>query len=344
MLRILLPVLLTLTSPLLAAPLTDAATGIIFPGSPGRWLRVDYHEYDPKELYGVSYGYKLEGSLEGVVTCYIYSKGLKTIPAGADSDLVRDEILGAMQGVVDAWAQRGGEVTELLPISAVRTKTDNRLLAVLGAQRIRHQGTTSVSLTVLTSYKDQFLKIRHTFPGEDLEVALNNLGEFVRLLFTANAAVFPEVNLSSEPVALPARSRVAISIDPADEAVESGAVWVAYAIIRLQYRTENNLPLPPRGEILPGFVEEITGRTQALNVYRELKEKNPGLMDRYWEDLLKVEAAGFIAPYVWANHRHPHWPKSERPADLDKFQKWRKKNLKGHKPQTHAGLVIESGS
>ena len=61
---------------LTADPLTDGATGLVFPGSPGHWLRVGYRELEPKDTQGVTYTYQMEGEGQGVLTCYVYTLGL----------------------------------------------------------------------------------------------------------------------------------------------------------------------------------------------------------------------------------------------------------------------------
>jgi len=342
MLRALILVMALLASPLWAAPVTDTATGLIFPGGSNQWLRVAYREHEPRELYGVSYAYMREGMTHGTLTCYVYNLGLGDIPDGADSERVRLEMQNSFQGVPQVWVQQGAAVAELWPVSAVRTKADNRLFAYLGAHIIGHNGEANISLTVLTAYHGQFLKLRYTFPGNDLQAAIDDLTGFVYHLYQANGRDMPELTLTKEPMTIAGQRNVAISFDDRRlPGTKAGKVWIAYGVMRLKYREDNQIPLPAVGDVRPGFAEEVFARSQAVKVYLDLKGSDPGWTDGYWEALRTVEAAGYMAAYVWTHHHRHDWPHSEKPAELAKFRKWQKKKLKKHLPESHVILQMQ---
>lgn len=110
---------------------------------------------------------------------------------------------------------------------------------------------------------------------------------------------------------------------------------------RAAYRDEHKLPLPPSGEIIPSFNEEIYARTTAAQVYQELKTKDKGLHDPYWEILSLVKKKGFMDAYVWTYLHRSEWQNREKPKSLSAFQEWSSLSLKDHKPQTYGSLAVE---
>lgn len=322
--------------------MTDAATGLLFPGGSNQWLRIGFHEHEPKERFGVSYAYKREGMVEGTLTCYVYNLGLTDIPDGADSDRVRIEMYDTIRSVPAVWAPQGATVTELWPVSAIRTQGDNRLVAYLGAHLITQGDTANVSLSVVSAYKGSFFKLRYTFPGRDLQAAIDDLTGFVYLLCKANGVELPQLNLVKEPMKIAGMKNVAISFnDRRLPQTTAGAFWTAYGVMRLKYREDNGLPLPEKGDVRPSFEEEVFARSQAVKVYNEVLARDPGCADSYWSTLAAVEAQGFMKAYVWTHHHRYDWPDKSQPRDLAKFRKWQKKNLKKHVPQTPVILEMQ---
>ena len=111
----------------------------------------------------------------------------------------------------------------------------------------------------------------------------------------------------------------------------------------MAYHEEHNLPIPRGREIIPSFDEEVSGRRMAIRAYRDIKKKEGRRADSYWESMSTVEAAGFLAPYVWTFHRRRDWPASKRPQSLATFESWRRKALARHKPQTFGWLEGNNG-
>jgi hypothetical protein len=111
----------------------------------------------------------------------------------------------------------------------------------------------------------------------------------------------------------------------------------------MAYHEEHNLPIPPSDEIIPTLEEEISGRRIAIGAYRDLKKKDSGLRDVYWESMSSVESAGFLAPYIWTFHRRREWPQSKGPRNLAAFNAWRRTALNGHTPQTYGWLEGNKG-
>ena len=112
-----------------------------------------------------------------------------------------------------------------------------------------------------------------------------------------------------------------------DPALQS---WVSYSLGRsvcqLQIGGEN----PARES---SFECEMTARRLLLDTWLEQQAENPDRVDEYLDELSNVQAAGYLEEYVARYFGKRHWA---LPHDLDvaAFKKWRRRNLRGHKPQT----------
>ncbi|MBK8857360.1 MAG: hypothetical protein IPN11_06625, partial [Opitutaceae bacterium] len=73
--------------------------------------------------------------------------------------------------------------------------------------------TANVSLSVVSAYKGSFFKLRYTFPGRDLQAAIDDLTGFVYLLCKANGVELPQLNLVKEPMKIAGMKNVAISFN-----------------------------------------------------------------------------------------------------------------------------------
>ena len=130
---------------------------------------------------------------------------------------------------------------------------------------------------------------------------------------------------------------IAIQFDPN---TPNAAVWLGYLLSRVAYRTKHKLPVAESGVIVPTFDEEVDARTGAATIYQELKEKDKGLRDGYWETLSQVKSRGFMNAYVWTYLRQARWPVSQQPKNLAAFQAWSRSNLKNHKAITYGALGV----
>ena len=134
---------------------------------------------------------------------------------------------------------------------------------------------------------------------------------------------------------------IAIQVDPASASESAMPIWLGYLMERQVYHIQHNLPLPASGEIQPSFDEEVSARNGAVQIYKELKEKDKGLHEAYWETLSQIKAKGFMKAYVWTYLRRREWPNSQKPGNLEEFQVWSRVNLRNHKPQTVGRLAVE---
>ena len=149
--------------------------------------------------------------------------------------------------------------------------------------------------------------------------------------------------------ATPASPRqLTISIDWGDGMTtrESG-LWIGYLFARMDFIGHNGgryQRVP--GVIIPIFDEEVFARGEAAKIYRNLKQQNKAMESPYFNDLEKVDAAGFMPEYVWRYLKRNEW--STAPPDLRavEFERWSRSNLASkHAPETRGNVVFStSGS
>jgi hypothetical protein len=151
-------------------------------------------------------------------------------------------------------------------------------------------------------------------------------------LLLLTAISLPLRGLAKEP-------GVAIQFDPS---APNAPVWLGYLMALAAYRDKHKLPLPESGPIISTLDEEVDARTSAAKIYQELKEKDNGLHDAYWEILSQIKSEGFISAYVWTYPRHASWPASQQPKNLSPFQAWSCSHLKNHMAITYGGLAVEN--
>lgn len=149
--------------------------------------------------------------------------------------------------------------------------------------------------------------------------------------------------------ATPASPRqLTISIDWGDAMTtrESG-LWIGYLFARMEFigRNGGRYHRVP-GVIIPIFDEEVFARGEAAKIYRNLKQQNKSMESPYFNDLEKVDAAGFMPEYVWRYLKRNEW--STVPPDLRtaEFDRWSRSNLASkHAPETRGNIVFStSGS
>ncbi|HUG10800.1 MAG TPA: hypothetical protein VMM36_07290 [Opitutaceae bacterium] len=190
--------------PGVCAAITDPATEIVFPDPAGPWVYTDSRAYEPADL-GHSYSYKPLFGGTGAITCYIYSKGFSNIPTGADSALVRREMDETVASVVEAWSQLGAKVEQENAPTLFRRTSDGRALAYYSVHRIAHESVQNVSISIVTGYRQHFVKLRYTFPGDDVERAKHQLSLFLRTFLEANRDTADPVMIPELAMEDPAR-------------------------------------------------------------------------------------------------------------------------------------------
>lgn len=136
------------------------------------------------------------------------------------------------------------------------------------------------------------------------------------------------------------RTFIAILWDPATPAGER-KVWTAYLYTRAAYlASERGDRLSTPGVYAPTFESEVRARRVAVGVFRQLEQDDPAFGSVYFDDLDRVEAAGFMREYVWRYLRQPSWARQPEGLQLPRFDAWRAVYLRYHVPITHGRIAV----
>ena len=133
--------------------------------------------------------------------------------------------------------------------------------------------------------------------------------------------------------------KVAILWDPETPEGEK-KIWLAYLFARAAYAANETDGGPAVGERVSSFEEEVRGRTIALTTFRALKHEPAQAASEYFNDIDRVEAAGFLREYVWSFLHNASWGKTPSNLDLTGFEVWRAEHLANHKAVTHGRIAF----
>jgi hypothetical protein len=115
--------------------------------------------------------------------------------------------------------------------------------------------------------------------------------------------------------------------------------WMGYAMARMVGDSQTGAQ-GPSADPAP-FGEEAHARESLALIWGELAKKD-GYRDRYLEDLVRIQKAGFIREYTWTcvleRRSSPH-------ADLmiRDFAAWLIRELPNHEVETHVRAVLRDG-
>jgi hypothetical protein len=112
-----------------------------------------------------------------------------------------------------------------------------------------------------------------------------------------------------------------------DPALQS---WVAYSLMKSVCQLELGGDNPARQS---SYDCELKARTALVDAWREQRTRNPDAGDDYLDELLNVEAAGYLGEYTTFYFSRANWQVSVD-LDVDAFDEWRRQHLRRHKPQT----------
>jgi hypothetical protein len=124
---------------------------------------------------------------------------------------------------------------------------------------------------------------------------------------------------------------------------EESKIWLAYLFARAAFAANETAGGPAVGERESTFEEEVRGRTIALTTFRALKRERAQLASAYFNDIDRVESAGFLREYVWTYLRHASWSKPEG-LDVSGFDTWSAEHLANHKAVTHGRIAFKLAS
>lgn len=112
-----------------------------------------------------------------------------------------------------------------------------------------------------------------------------------------------------------------------DPALQS---WVSYSLARSACQLQIDADNPARAS---SFGCELTARRLLLQTWLEQKVEKADATDEYLDDLVQVEAAGYLDEYVARFLKKRHW---DLPDDLETraFKKWQRNHLQSHEAET----------
>src|SRR5262249_47280810 len=125
---------------------------------------------------------------------------------------------------------------------------------------------------------------------------------------------------------------------------EESKIWLAYLFARAAFAANETAGGPAVGERESSFEEEGRGRQIALTTFRALKRDSAQPESAYFNDIDRVEAAGFLREYVWSYLRNASWATKPENLDLAGFETWRATNLAHHTPVTHGRIAFRLAS
>jgi len=113
--------------------------------------------------------------------------------------------------------------------------------------------------------------------------------------------------------------------DPAYQA------WVRYSLVLSTCQLGIGGENPARAT---SYDCELRARRNLVEAWQEKTALDPETSNRYLDELVAVEAAGYLGEYVAYYHARQGWT---LPADLDDrgFSGWRREHLAGHRERTH---------
>lgn len=138
-----------------------------------------------------------------------------------------------------------------------------------------------------------------------------------------------------------AATKVAIMWDPATPREES-TIWLAYLYARAAFAVSESNGDFVAGERDASFEEELRGRTIAVNMFRELKRNDAQPASVYFNDIDRVDEAGFLREYVWSYLRQDSWIAQPVGLNLQAFDAWRAQHLAGHVAVTHGRIAFRT--
>lgn len=112
-----------------------------------------------------------------------------------------------------------------------------------------------------------------------------------------------------------------------DPALQS---WVAYSLMKSTCQLKLGGDNPARAN---SFACEFTARQHLVRAWEENSLNNRDITDRYLDVLDSVLQAGFLAEYTSHYFGNKDWQLPEG-LRADEFSSWRKRNLRGHRPET----------
>jgi hypothetical protein len=266
---------------------------------------------------------------------YVYDYGLRNVADGPDSVAACEQFESAKREI-----ERGGNYQNVIlrgQFSRAMGAADTAPVAREAVYAFERNGIHAVSALWVTAADGYFLKLRLSLRAEiadELEEAREQILEAIAVALSARPARPAIVAL--EPV-----QEASIDVETNPDTA-SAAAWLAYAVELARYSGEHPETRPPcGGRLVPGFAAELAARQAALREYR--MRTTAAQTSSYFNQLARVEAAGFLDEYVWHFLRNEGWDLAP-PAglELDAFEPFRQRELATHVAQSGARVRINA--
>jgi hypothetical protein len=167
--------------------------------------------------------------------------------------------------------------------------------------------------------------------GASAAAAADSSGPRARVTPTASAA------------AKTAPLTVTVLWDNAMSGKEAG-VWMGYLFARMKYVSSHGGQYPHVvGVVAPKYEEEVHARTEAVHIYRDIRSRKPEMAAPYFDDLDRVEAAGFMREYVWKHLRRPEWQAPASALRAADFDAWAGEHIPSHQVETRGRIALQRG-
>jgi hypothetical protein len=267
------------------------------------------------------------------LSIYVYDYGISDIPDGSDSVPLCEQFEGAKGEI-----ERGGNYQNVVLRSEASRPLGEGPDAPTAREAVyefdRH-GIHATSVLWLTAIEGHFLKLRlslRTEVADELDEARPEI-----LAAIAEAVSQRRKSVPARPV--PAVQEASIEVDSHYDA-ETGALWLTYALELVKFSREHPDTRPPcGGRLVPGYAAELAARRAALAEYRA---RTPDLRtSRYFDELQRVEDAGYLDEYTWTHFRDDRRDVTPSPGlQLSDFEEYRQRELLSHVAQSGARVRI----
>jgi hypothetical protein len=288
---------------------------------------------DPR--LGRSYGYNASGIS---LSIYVYDYGLDRIASGPDSIPVCEQYESAKGEI-----ERGGNYENVQFRGEVNRPLSGDPGAPLAREAVyefdRH-GVHAVSVLWFLAADGHFLKLRLSMRAEVADELDEARPQILGAIAQAIAQAGETRRRAAEPAATAPVEEASIEMDSTLDA-QAAALWLAYALELVRHSRDNPATRPAcGGRLQPEFAAELAARRAALAEYRALEagaRKTP-----YFDDLLRVEAAGFLAEYTWHYLRGSRETAPPAELQLGAFEDFRLRELAAHVAQSGARVRINT--
>jgi len=266
---------------------------------------------------------------------YVYDFGLRGMPDGPDSQVTCEQFESAKREI-----ELGGNyqnVTLRGEFSRAMSAADPSPVAREAVYEFDRNGIHAVSVLWVTAAQGYFLKLRlslRTEVAEELDEARGQILESMAAALRTRPVAPPP------PAAVPMQA-ASIDVEPTPDTA-AVAAWLAYAIELARLSGDHPDMRPPcGGRLVPGFAAELAARQVALREYRlrAAAERT----SNYFNELDRVDAAGFLDEYVWHYLRDDLRDNTPPPGlALEAFRQFRERELVAHVAQSGARVRINA--